>query len=195
MARTEGRIAPLSEMTEFRVSSEDPDPRGWDVVGSDGRTIGQVRDLLVDRDAMRVRYLEVELAAGRRTLLPVGTAQLDDDTDRVLFHQLTPDELDALPAYDYAAFTREYEESVVTRFGAGGGGAVGKWSYGTPHFDDDAFFRKRRNRYGGMARGEKLDAPLTRAEENPAALAEAEALVVGTQRTGQERRASDDRRT
>ena len=195
MAEKETKIAPLSEMNEFKVSGDDPDPRGWDVVGADGRTVGTVKDLLVDREAMRVRYLEVELAdGGQRTLLPIGTAQLDDETDRVLFHQLRPEELAALPAYDYKAFTREYEHSVVTRFGPGGGGAIGKWSYTGAPFDEDAFYRKRRNRYGGMGRGEKLDAPLTRAEENPNAIADDEALVVGTQRKGEDRRASDDRR-
>lgn len=195
MESKQTRIAPLSEMTEFKVSSDDPDPRGWDVVAADGRTVGTVKDLLVDRDAMRVRYVEVELADGaRRTLLPIGTAQLDDETDRVLFHELSPEQLAELPAYDYATFTREYETSVVTRFGPGGGGATtSPWSYAAPHFDDDAFFRKRRNRYGGMARGESFDAPLTRAEENASALSEAEALVVGTQRTGQDRRANERR--
>jgi photosynthetic reaction center H subunit len=166
MSRSEQRIAPLSEMTDFKVARGDPDPRGWDVIAADGRKVGTVRDLLADREERRVRYLEVELAgSGRRTLLPIGTALLDDATDRVLFQALSPEELDRMPEYDYATFTKEYEHSVITRFGPGGGGAVGTWGYSGRQFDEDAFFARRRNRYGGMARGERLDDRLTRSEE------------------------------
>jgi hypothetical protein len=38
-----------------------PDLRGWTVVGADGRKIGQVRDLLADRQDDEVRFLDVEL--------------------------------------------------------------------------------------------------------------------------------------
>src|SRR3712207_9188206 len=105
MNRKDRRIVPLSKLTGFRVAPGDPDPRDWDVVAADGRTVGVVRDLLVDREAMRVRYLEVLLeGSGRRTLLPVGTALMDDAADRVHFHQLSPEQLGRLPEYDYDTF-------------------------------------------------------------------------------------------
>lgn len=195
MAGQQRMIVPLSELKDFQVKDGDVDPRGWAVIAADGRTIGTVRDMLADREAMRVRYLEVELAgSGRRTILPIGTAELDDETDRVLFHELTPEQLDELPPYDYQSFTREYEESVVTRFGPGGGWKAERVGYDTPHFDAEAFYRKRRSRYGGMARGERLDSPLTRADERPDVVRDADELAQGTKRTGQDRRATDDRR-
>jgi len=55
------QIAPLKELKDYKVASDDPDVRGWQVVGRDGRAIGEVHDLLVDTAAMRVRYLDVEL--------------------------------------------------------------------------------------------------------------------------------------
>ncbi|HEX9944891.1 MAG TPA: PRC-barrel domain-containing protein [Thermoanaerobaculia bacterium] len=55
------QIAPLKELKDYKVASDDPDVRGWNVIGRDGRTIGEVNDLLVDTAAMRVRYLDVEL--------------------------------------------------------------------------------------------------------------------------------------
>lgn len=55
------QIAPLKELKDYKVAKEDPDVRGWNVIGRDGRTIGEVNDLLVDTAAMRVRYLDVEL--------------------------------------------------------------------------------------------------------------------------------------
>lgn len=58
----EGRLVPLSELLHnHRIASGDPDVRGWEVVGSDGRTLGRVHDLLVDTGSQRVRYLDVEL--------------------------------------------------------------------------------------------------------------------------------------
>ena len=55
------QIAPLKELKDYKVASDDPDVRGWNVIGRDGRTIGEVHDLLVDTGAMRARYLDVEL--------------------------------------------------------------------------------------------------------------------------------------
>lgn len=61
----EGRLVPLSELLHnHRIASGDPDVRGWEVVGSDGRTVGRIHDLLVDTGSQRVRYLDVELDRG-----------------------------------------------------------------------------------------------------------------------------------
>jgi sporulation protein YlmC with PRC-barrel domain len=84
-------LASLDEMNDFKVAEGFPDPRGWDVKTADGRTIGKVKDLLVDKQAMRVKLLEVELrdefASGRddvRVHVPVASARLDDDHDDVI---------------------------------------------------------------------------------------------------------------
>lgn len=45
------QYARLSELDEYRVSDEDPDPRGWSVVGHDGTTLGTVEDLIIDTPA------------------------------------------------------------------------------------------------------------------------------------------------
>lgn len=55
------QIAPLKDLADFRVASGDPDVRGWKVIGSDGQTLGEVNDLLVDTAALRVRYLDMKL--------------------------------------------------------------------------------------------------------------------------------------
>src|SRR5688572_24172684 len=101
-------IAPLKDLKDYKVSSDDPDVRGWDIIGRDGRKIGDVNDLLVDTAAMRVRYLDVELdrdllakapaipgmaptgtmGAQRHVLVPIGTARLDEDHDRIYVDSL-----------------------------------------------------------------------------------------------------------
>lgn len=54
------RLAHL-EGSGYRVAEGDPDVRGWDVMDRDGRRIGEVDDLLIDTEALKVRYLEVRL--------------------------------------------------------------------------------------------------------------------------------------
>lgn len=54
------RLAHL-EGSGYKVAEGDPDVRGWDVMDRDGGRIGEVDDLLVDTEALKVRYLEVRL--------------------------------------------------------------------------------------------------------------------------------------
>ena len=72
------RIVPLRVADDHVVSSRDPDPRGMQVHGTDGAVGGVVRDLWVDRSEPQFRYLEVEVAGGRRVLLPVYHVTVDD---------------------------------------------------------------------------------------------------------------------
>jgi photosynthetic reaction center H subunit len=85
------RIAPLSGLDDYEVADGYPEVRGWEVRDAADRAIGRVHDLLVDIAALRVRYLDVELApsfaqseADRRVLIPVERADLDGAGDHVL---------------------------------------------------------------------------------------------------------------
>lgn len=69
-ALPEPSVTPLSRLHNYRVSEGDPDVRGWEVFGADGRTLGTVDDLLVDTEGLRVRYLDVSLDS---SLLGEGT--------------------------------------------------------------------------------------------------------------------------
>ena len=60
------KIVPLRVATDFTIEPRDPDPRGMEVIGADGQTGGVVRDAWVDRSETLIRYLEVEIASGRR---------------------------------------------------------------------------------------------------------------------------------
>ena len=55
-------IAPMSALDDYEIADGYPEVRGWDVRDADDRSIGYVYDLLVDVPAMRVRFLDVELA-------------------------------------------------------------------------------------------------------------------------------------
>lgn len=143
----------LNELDDFRVAEGEPDIRGWDVVSLDSRTAGQVHDLIVDTVAMKVRYLDVELdkdVAGvknRHVLVPIGMAQLDDDSDNVRLPQLSSVQLAAMPVHEHGTLTRQRERDLFGHFGTMGVGATAGLTaaalperdedfYGHSHFDD-----------------------------------------------------------
>jgi uncharacterized protein (TIGR02271 family) len=125
------QLGRLNDLDEFKVADGYPDPRGWDVKTGDGRKLGTVDDLIVDTQAMRVRYVSVELdrSAGqlardaatpgdqeRHTLLPVGSVELDDQHDDVLVHGYTLEQVTGLPRYAGGAgrtIPRDYESRLV----------------------------------------------------------------------------------
>jgi len=113
-----GKLRRFSDMSDVDIADGDPDPRGWDVVTPDGSDVGEVEDLVVDTSLMKVRCLEVSLdkdAFGideeRHVLLPIETAQLDRDDDKVIvssareaIRQLPPFSGDAMEADYYRGF-------------------------------------------------------------------------------------------
>jgi photosynthetic reaction center H subunit len=78
------KIVPMRVANNYSVSDNDPDPRGWPVIGADGVVGGIVRDIWVDRSEMIIRYYEVEVeGTGARVLLPYGFAQILDGKVKV----------------------------------------------------------------------------------------------------------------
>jgi sporulation protein YlmC with PRC-barrel domain len=115
------RVVPLGQLDDFKVADGDPDVRGWEVLASDGRKIGEVDELLVDTNAMKVRYLDVDVDDGvigddRHVLIPIGYARLERDRDCVMVDGLASADLHGLPAYGQGPLTRDFETSVRDSF-------------------------------------------------------------------------------
>jgi uncharacterized protein (TIGR02271 family) len=74
----------MSELSKYKIEPGDPDPRGWNLVGSAGRTLGTVVDLLVDTEARKVRQLLVDVGqdAGDTTLVTVPIEDVELKADR-----------------------------------------------------------------------------------------------------------------
>jgi uncharacterized protein (TIGR02271 family) len=154
----------LSDANDLRVAEGNEDIRGWEVRGSDGEKIGTVKDLLIDPTAMRARYLDVDLkgglfGGGRRVLVPVGQARLDDDDDKVLL-QTTADQLKDYPEYDGSTVSRDYETSLRSRLAGGAAGATAGAAagssnfYDNDHYDERGLFGSRRQSAEPDDRGE-----------------------------------------
>jgi hypothetical protein len=86
------RFERLSRLSGYKVDKHQIDPRGWDVVNSDGRNIGEVRDLIVDTQTMKATSLDVELDPKRFDLrdhdphivIPVDRADRDGRRKRIV---------------------------------------------------------------------------------------------------------------
>ena len=146
-------IKSLDEVDDYQIADGDPDVRGWDVVSADGERIGEVEDLHVDTDAMKVRYLEVaaegssRTESGHRVLLPIGYATLHRDDGVVVMERLDRKSIEAIPTWEGGPVTREYETRIRQALDSdyqpdsstyGGEREEGRY-YDHPHYRDEAF--------------------------------------------------------
>jgi stress response protein YsnF len=157
----------LNELGEFTVADGAPDPRGWPVYAADRRQVGTVEDLLVDLDAMRVRYLDVRVEgavmdAGRgpeRVLIPVGLARVLDDADRLVLDATTAQVL-ALPEYVRGgAVRRDHEDGVLRRLGRGEGATAAAATAGPQFYERPEFDTGRLQNRGARAGAPAAAAP------------------------------------
>ena len=146
MDETSPRVVSLDQLPDFKVASGDPDVRGWEVLSSDGLRIGEVQDLLVDRSAMKVRYLDVDLdedliadGADRHVLIPVGYARLDRDDDQVTVEGLSEEQIRAIPGYGREPITEQYEATVARHYDPQADGSLERL-YERAMYDDRRFF-------------------------------------------------------
>jgi uncharacterized protein (TIGR02271 family) len=114
------RVVPLNRLDGYAVADDDPDIRGWEVISADGIRIGAVDQLLVDTEAMKVRYLDVRMVAAsdRHALIPIGYARLEEDRSRVFVDNLVSTQVATLPAYAHGRVAGDMDTEFTRRFGA-----------------------------------------------------------------------------
>lgn len=79
------QLTPLSSMKDYTVSKEDPDVRGWTVIGDGGERLGTVRDLMIDTSSMKAEYLTMGRQSGESDLfIPSNSARLDESRHEVI---------------------------------------------------------------------------------------------------------------
>jgi sporulation protein YlmC with PRC-barrel domain len=118
------RLFRLHELENYEVADGDPDVRGWEVVAEDGKKIGNVDDLIVDPEQMKVRYLDIktdhELAVGegeRHLLVPIGAAQIDAEDDEIKLDGLNRSTLEKYPVFKGGPVTYDYEMTLRETLG------------------------------------------------------------------------------
>jgi hypothetical protein len=121
-SRNEG-LVPLSSMKDYKVAKDNPDILGWRVLGSDGESLGIVKDLIVDPKALKTRYLSV--VAERRffnadkdqyLLIPIGVAALDKKGRKVFVSAIDARSISRYPVYPGGPIPADYEYAVRNTF-------------------------------------------------------------------------------
>jgi hypothetical protein len=186
------RVTPLRNLHGYRIAEGDPDVRGWEVVGGDGRRIGSVNDLLVDTAEGKVRYLDVHLDTGlyrggsapepstagastvtehlvrdsisdeenrltadhhldsrhhsgeRHVVFPIGQAEIDEASDRILLSSLSAADAVNLPPYVPGEINPDYEESLRRWFDPSFTPSPERDLYEHDLYDQERFYRRRR---------------------------------------------------
>lgn len=141
----------LNELEDYKVADNDPDVRGWPLVDNNNEKIGTVNELIVDPDKKKVRYLDVitisdlsKEGGERHLIIPIGTAVLDQNEDKVIVRGIDKDALMAFPEYSGGSITRDYEYDVVEKLR--GERPVNPDSlYGHEHYNEDVFYNPRRD--------------------------------------------------
>ncbi len=116
-------IVPMRIADGFKVSAG-PDPRGFEVVATDGKVAGKVTDIWVDRAESQARYLEVELSSdsggeGKR-LIPVPMLRVNAKEKRVDVSAIRAAHFAKVPALKEAERVTILEEERIGAFYAGG---------------------------------------------------------------------------
>lgn len=113
--------------SDFEIADHQPDITGWDIVDSAGYDIGEVEDLIFDKESRKVRYIvsnvhfEVE-ENSRLVLIPIGIVTLDEDDDEVIIPELSASYLPTLPEYKAGTIVSPAEELAIRYAFLGNGG-------------------------------------------------------------------------
>ena len=139
----------LRDLTDFEVAADNPDVRGWTVRGRDGQALGTVFELIVDPEALKVRYLDVELDArfqpseyANHILLPIGVASLDTEGDNVFVPALDAQSVRDYPPYTEIQVTRAYEEAMLRALGLEHSAAADQF-YNRDSYNAGNFYSRR----------------------------------------------------
>jgi photosynthetic reaction center H subunit len=114
-------IAPLRVATDAFIEPRDPDPRGMQVVGADDLVAGTVKDAWIDRSEPQVRYLEVEVAGGAKSvLLPITLARVNSWRRQVKVKSVLASQFADVPTIKNPDRVTKLEEDQITAYYAGG---------------------------------------------------------------------------
>jgi photosynthetic reaction center H subunit len=114
------RIVPMRVAAGISVSRGDADPRGFAMLGVDGKAAGKVSELWIDRADRLVRYLEVVLDSGRSVLVPMMMVVVKGSKGIVQTDSISAAQFANAPGIGGSdTITLDEEERIVAYFGGG----------------------------------------------------------------------------
>lgn len=164
MALEEKKYDRLHELSgsDFEIADQRPDITGWEIFDANGDYIGDVKDLIFDRESYKVRYIiadyeeDLDADKSRLILLPIGLVTLHESDDEVILTEAIGANIPFLPSYEKGNITpaleaeirdvltndhlNTIEESSYERHPEG--------FYDHSHFDDSGYKKYRTGRDG-----------------------------------------------
>lgn len=116
-AENKHRLESLGK-SNYEIIDGQSDIRGWEVKDSSGKRLGEVDELIFDKEACKVRYLVLDLKnndyglENRTVLIPIGLAELHEKEDKVILRNASKEQLGALPLYDYSDINTGIESHI-----------------------------------------------------------------------------------
>ncbi len=108
-------LVPLDELGREALADGERDVRGWEVMAADGTRVGEVDTVLVDAQAGRIRYLDVDVAAylspgreERHVLVPMAGVRLAPEEKTVVVERMRGEDITNLSPYKHDPITLEY---------------------------------------------------------------------------------------
>lgn len=114
------KIVPMRVATDFGIAPGEPEIIGWPVKGGDGAVAGTIADAWVDRSEQLIRYLEVDLGAAGRRLLPMNCAVVSNDAETIRVHSIYARQFAGVPVTKSADEITFLEEEKIMAYYAGG---------------------------------------------------------------------------
>jgi photosynthetic reaction center H subunit len=117
------QIAPLRIADDFHVAEQDTDPRGMNVVAADGRIVGTIHDLWVDRIEPQIRYMEIALderLGGAKVLLPLYFCRINTGRGEVRVNALMSGQFADVPKTKHPDQVTLLEEDKICAYYSGG---------------------------------------------------------------------------
>lgn len=169
----------LNELSDYKIASDDPDVRGWQVKDADNRVIGKVDNLLVNKTTERVVYLDVEVDKSiieanhdpygqpanadvhefinkdgeNHIIIPVGLVNINYDPDYVITDKINHQTFAETKRFQKGSVVnREYEVVVLDSYGRNRENYDRDAHYTSTRRDDD-FDRDRERRDYDADRG------------------------------------------
>jgi hypothetical protein len=96
----------------------------------------------------------------RHVLIPIGRARLDREDDRVFVDGFVSEAVLELPEYGHGLVTREIEAEILQRFDRGYVHSPERDFYSHSLYDQDSFYRARREPAGEKVAGQELEVPV-----------------------------------
>jgi photosynthetic reaction center H subunit len=115
------KIVPLRVAAGFYLAKNDPDPRGFTVIGGDDKPAGAVTDVWIDRNELLIRYYELEVAGGtKRVLAPATFAVVKKSKRQIRINAIYASQFAAVPTTrNPEQITLAEEDQIAAYYGAG----------------------------------------------------------------------------